>query len=329
LVEEFNQASCDPCAAATPNLDSVYVNNLNTAIMVRYHVNFPGRDCMDSVTLNPFVSARLSYYGVNGVPDAQVDGQYVYPGAGSFTSSVVRGAASFGSPFKITVTPTYTSSTQTYSFTASIKAYGAIPAGLTAYAALTIDTLTYARNQSTESIAQTVFPEVAENMFPASGTALTAFTAGSTQTVSGTWVKNHPWGSDYSVWSYDSTSTGKIVVWVENTAQQYVYQAGYARVYTAHTVGVNAVTGNSGSFDVYPNPAVNTATVALNLTTEADVKLEIYNTLGQLVYSMPAEHRYTGTSASTIDVSNFANGEYFVKVLIGTEALTKTLVIAK
>ena len=204
-------------------------------------------------------------------------------------------------------------------------------AGLKAYVCLVEDTLYYAANQSTESIPQTIFPQVAENMFPnGAGNTLTAFTAGSTQTITGSWVKNHPWGSNRSVWSYDSSLTGKIIVWVESSSLKYVYQAAYANIATGkNTVGVNAVTGENGRIDVYPNPASNTTTVALDLKSAAEVKLEVYNILGQLVYSVPAEQRYAGASHSTIDVSKFASGEYFVKVYIGGELLTKTLTIAK
>ena len=333
LLEEFNQASCDPCAAATPNLDSVYVNNLATSIMVRYHVNFPGRDCMDSVTLSPFVSSRLSYYAVSGVPDAQVDGQYVYPGAGGLSSTIIHQLGAFGSPFTIAVTPTHNSTTHAYTFSAVITSAGPIPAGLKAYAALTVDTVTYARNQSTESIPQTLFPEVAENMFPAAGSALGAFTTGSTQTITGSWTKNHPWGSDYSVWSYDSSKNGKIVVWIEDDATKYVYQSAYAAVRTIDTtisrVGVVAVNGNSGSLEVYPNPASQSATVALNLVAADNVKFEVYNMAGQLVYSMPAEMRNPGTSRTLIDLSTFATGDYFVKVSIGSEVLTQKLNVIK
>ena len=333
LLDEFNQASCDPCAAATPNLDSVYVNNLATSIMVRYHVNFPGRDCMDSVTLAPFVSSRLSYYSVSGVPDAQVDGQYVYPGAGGLSSAVIGELAAFGSPLTIAVTPTHNSTTHTYTFSAVITSAGPIPAGLKAYAALTVDTMLYAANQSTESIPQTLFPEVAENMFPAAGSTLAAFTTGSTQTVTGSWTKDHPWASDYRVWSYDSSKNGKIVVWVEDDATKYVYQAGYAAVRIIDTtisrVGVATVSGNSGSLEVYPNPASQSATVALNLVAADNVKFEVYNMAGQLVYSMPAEMRNPGTSRTLIDLSTFATGDYFVKVSIGSEVLTQKLNVIK
>ena len=329
MIEEFTQASCDPCANAHVNVDTVYANNLSSSILIRYHVNFPGRDCMDSVTLSPFVQARLTYYAVSGVPDAQVDGSYVYPGAGYLTSGVIQTAASTGSPFKITVSPSYNAATETYSFTATIKSYGDMPSGLTAYAALLVDTLTYAANQSTETIPQYIFPQVAEAMFPNSGgTALSAFTAGSTQTISSTWVKNHPWASDRSVWTYDSTLTGKIIVWVEDNTAKYVYQAGYADV-TVGTTGINAVTSDNGSLDIYPNPANNNATVALNLKTAADVKMEVYNVAGQVVYSTNTEARNAGTSISTINVSNFAAGNYIVKVTIGNEVLNQKLTVTK
>ncbi len=329
MIEEFNQASCDPCAQATPNLDSVYINNLSQSIMVRYHVNFPGRDCMDSVTLNPFVNAMLSYYNVSGVPDAQVDGQYVYPGAGYFTSSVIQSEVAQGSPFKIVVNPSYDAATETYSFSATITSYANIGAGLVARAALTIDTITYAANQSTESIPQTVFPEVAENMFPsAAGQTLGAFTTGSSQTITSSWVKNHRWGSDYAVWKYDSTLTGKIVVWVSNNTTQNVYQAGYAPV-SVGTTGINAVVADNGSMDIYPNPAKNVAIVALNLKSTVDVKIEVYNMAGQVVFTTQTENRNAGNSSMNINTSDFASGDYIVRVSIGNEVLNKKLTITK
>jgi len=333
LIEEFNQASCDPCAAATPNLDSVYANNASRSIMVRYHVNFPGRDCMDSVTLGAFVQDQLTFYNVTGVPDAQVDGAYVYPGAagpGSMSTAVLGAAASVGSPFKIVVTPSFDAATHTYSFSAAVTSYAALPAGLTLRAALTIDKLTYAANQSTESIPQTKFPEVAENMFPnAGGQSLAAFTSGSTQTLTGSWTKDHPWASDAAVWKYDSTSTGKIVAWVQDDATGFVYQVGYAAVTTTGPEGVTAVVSNSGSMDVYPNPANKTATVALSLKENASVTMEVVNAVGQVVYTTPAQNRNSGVSMSTIDVSNFAAGQYFVKISVGTEIMTKQLTVIK
>ena len=81
--------------------------------------------------------------------------------------------------------------------------------------------------------------------------------------------------------------------------------------------------------DVYPNPATSTATVAVKLNVAADVKMEVYNMAGQVVYSMPAESRNAGTSVSSINLANLANGDYFVRVSVGADVLTKTLTVAK
>ena len=194
-----------------------------------------------------------------------------------------------------------------------------------------VDQLTYTNNQSTETIPQYNFPEVAETMFGSGpgGTTLSAFTAGSTQTFSSTWVKNHRWAAVSSAtWNYDSTLTGKIIVWVENDATKTVYQAAAAVVSTG-VLGVNAIAGESGSMDVYPNPATNTANVALKLNSAADVTMEVYNVAGQLAFSMPSEKRNAGTSVSSVDVSNFANGTYFMKITVGNEVLTKKFTVAK
>ncbi len=332
MIEEFNQASCDPCADAAPNVDSVYANNLTSSILVRYHVSWPGQDFMNQVTQTPFIGAMVSFYSVGGVPDAQMDGQYIYPGAGGLSTPAIQALATLGSPLKINVTSYFDAATETYSFTATIKSFTNLPAGLKARAVLTVDKLTYTNNQSTESIPQYDFPEVAESMFGSgpNGTTLGAFAAESTQTFSSTWVKNHRWAAVSSAtWDYDSTSTGKIVVWVEDDAAKVVYQAAYATVSTAGPLGVNAVTTNNGSMDVYPNPATSTATVAVKLNVAADVKMEVYNMAGQVVYSMPAESRNAGTSVSSINLANLANGDYFVRVSVGADVLTKTLTVAK
>jgi hypothetical protein len=334
MIEEFTQASCDPCAAAAPNVDSVYNNNRGHSLLVRYHVNWPGRDCMDTVTLSPFVSDMVSFYGVTGVPDAQMDGAYISPGAGGLSTAAINAAstgnAATGSPFKIVVTPSFDGTTNTYSFSAAITAYTNMASGLVARAVLAIDTITYASNQSTESISQTRFPQVAENMFNGSaGFSLSAFTSGSTQTINGTWTKNHAWGSARSAWAYDSTSMGNIVVWVEDNTTKTVYQAAAGSVNTVYAEGVQSVVNNIASLNVYPNPASSNAVVALNLTNADNVKMTVYNILGQEVYNIPAESRNAGHSLSTIDLTNFASGDYFVKVTVGAEVLTKKLTVSK
>jgi hypothetical protein len=76
MFEEFTQASCGPCAQQNPAFDALLQANPTKCTSIKYHTNWPGVDPMN--TQNPVdVATRVSYYGVTGVPDAQMDGPAV------------------------------------------------------------------------------------------------------------------------------------------------------------------------------------------------------------------------------------------------------------
>ena len=341
LFEEFNQASCDPCAEATPNIDSVTTTNLYRLNGVRYHVNFPGRDCMDSVTLGEFVQDQLTFYAVQGVPDAQLDGNDTYPGAGSYTTDLVSSYAAPGTPVKITVDATnYDPATNMYTATATIKAFANLPAGLIAKAALTVDTIKYRMNQSTESIAQTVFPQVAEHMFPdANGTTMAAFTAGQSQTINLSWVKNHPWGSDYAgdgngnnAWPYDSTAFGHITVWLQDNSTKQVYQSASKSVGAGGgglTTGISSVDAIVNNVTVFPNPASTNATLHISLKDATELNVSVTDMAGREVYNNAIGHVAVGDMNLNIPTAALANGMYNVLVKTTGGTVTKRLSVVK
>ncbi len=330
LFEEFNQASCDPCAAATPNLDSVLGNCLSKCNAVRYHVNWPGRDFMDSVTLGPFVQAQVTYYGVTGVPDGKLDGAADVSPA-SMNSSLIYQEAGIGSPFRISLNGSFNMATQTYSATANVKAFAAFNSGLKLKIALTVDTITYANNQSTESIPQTVFPQVAEAMLPSSaGTTLTAFTSGQTQTVNTSWVKNHPWASHGNTWHYDSTLNVHLTAWVQDNTTKYIYQSEtFKLTTTSPNTGIASFNNEVNSVNIYPNPTKDDATLSINLKSAAQVGLEVYDLLGKVVYSMPIQQRNAGLSSTMIDFTNLSNGIYFAKITVNNQVTTEKISVVK
>ena len=249
LFEEFNQASCDPCALAKPNIDSVCATNAAILDPVRLHVNWPGLDYMNDETQSPFIASRVGYYNVNSVPDGKLDGMDVYPGYGYFGSSNVQTEAAIGSPFKVTITSAiYNKTSRKFTVTANIKAYGPFNAGLMAGAYITVDTINYVANQSTESIPQYNFPQVAEDMMPsAAGTTLAAFTSGQTQTLTLSWTKNHAWGLGESAHKYDSTGAS-VTIFVQDNTSQYIYQCATSRFSTP--LGVESI-NNGVAFNVY------------------------------------------------------------------------------
>ncbi|HTB07070.1 MAG TPA: T9SS type A sorting domain-containing protein [Bacteroidia bacterium] len=328
LFEEFNQASCDPCAEATPNLDSALFNNKNTCSAVRYHVSWPGQDFMNQVTNTPFVNARVSYYTVSGVPDAKLDGSMdIYPGG--IRSIELQDEIYIGSPFTISISSaTYNPSTDVYSANATITAEHVMPAGLVAQAALTVDTITYAKSQTTETIPQTVFPQVAEDMMPSSsGTSLAAFTTvGATQTLTLSWTKNHPWGASPQTWTYDSNkNAAHLTIFIQDNTSKYVYQS-------ANTLFTNVVTGinelsDVNYFNIYPNPTSNNATIAFNLEQSKNVNIEVYNMLGEKVYSELQGTMAAGQHEVIINSKALRSGIYFVRFMTDDGAITKKLIV--
>ncbi|HWY98063.1 MAG TPA: T9SS type A sorting domain-containing protein, partial [Bacteroidia bacterium] len=333
LVEEFMQASCNPCMYAAPNLDSVLTNNTAVCNTVRYHVNWPGTDYMNNETQTPFVSSRVSYYGVSGVPDAKIDGAIdVSPSI--ISSTDIRNEAITGSPVKIIVnTCTYNTATNLYSLNATIKSYGNLPATV-AQVALTVDTITYLADQSTEdpksSFAPPIgtsvggnpdsyfqyvmaFPQAAEDMLPsASGSALKAFTPGQTQTINVSWTKNRPWGSTPKTYKYDSSGV-HFTIFVENNATKYVYQS--LSVPPTIVLGLNELSNNAGSMQVYPNPFNNETHVVYNLNRAQNVSIEVWNMLGQKVIDMSNGKQTEGQHETIINRATLQTGIYFLRLV--------------
>lgn len=73
-----------------------------------------------------------------------------------------------------------------------------------------------------------------------------------------------------------------------------------------------------GTFEVYPNPAVDIATI----TTEYADQLVIVNALGQTVVTINNPQ-----NIESVDVSKFESGVYYVNVQKGENAQTKKLII--
>lgn len=336
LFEEFMQASCHPCYIASPNIDSVLTKNIAICNPIRYHVWYPGVDYMDSVTFSPFVYQRAqNYYAVPGVPDGKIDGIDVYPGAGSFnslSSVIIQDEAAIGSPFSVTITSAeYYAALDSFSVSADIKAFYPFSSGLIAHAVLTVDTLKYAKDQSTEDPGNNSpylldFPNVAEDMMPAyNGTTLSSFTVGQTQTITVGWKKNHPWGSSPKTagGQYDSTNV-TITVFVQNNSTKYVYQSASAPFGTV--LGMKAAS-NVPYFEIYPNPTNSSSTIAFNLDKAQNVNIEMFNLLGEKVYGQNEGVMGTGNHYVTIDKGSLKSGIYFVRFSTDNGTVTKKLVI--
>jgi hypothetical protein len=88
---------------------------------------------------------------------------------------------------------------------------------------------------------------------------------------------------------------------------------------------------NNQTFDlnVYPNPATDLTNITFFLNKANNVKLEVYNMMGELVYATDNKLHTPGYYNYKIDASDFANGFYIVNLNVGNSIVSQKITITK
>ncbi|MFH1052413.1 MAG: Omp28-related outer membrane protein [bacterium] len=106
LLEHFTNASCAPCASHNPVMDSTILKrNIGNIVHVAYHTVWPGVDPMNAYNMID-VADRVSYYGINGVPHVQLNGNRWNGMPAGVTQEMIDAESSDGSPLRITISET-------------------------------------------------------------------------------------------------------------------------------------------------------------------------------------------------------------------------------
>ncbi len=78
---------------------------------------------------------------------------------------------------------------------------------------------------------------------------------------------------------------------------------------------------------VFPNPATTTANVRYALKDGGNVRISLYNTLGQEVQTMVNQTQSTGDYTTTINVNDLKKGIYLIRMEVGGQAQTEKLTV--
>ena len=89
-----------------------------------------------------------------------------------------------------------------------------------------------------------------------------------------------------------------------------------------------------GLADNYPNPFNPETTLKYQLPEAADVKLEVYNVVGQVVRTLVADHQNAGRYVTQWDATNdngqpLSSGIYFYHIQAGDFQKTKKMLLLK
>jgi len=87
------------------------------------------------------------------------------------------------------------------------------------------------------------------------------------------------------------------------------------------TVGIEEPVASKQALNIYPNPVRNTANISFNLEQPDIVNLEMYNQLGEQVYKSRDYNMGAGQNRLILDLENYRQGMYFVKLAVGNQRL--------
>ena len=79
----------------------------------------------------------------------------------------------------------------------------------------------------------------------------------------------------------------------------------------------------------YPNPFNPTTQVSLDLNTDANVSVKVFNTMGQLMDVLATGQMTQGSYSFTWDGANAASGVYLIQTTVGSEIHNQKIMLIK
>ena len=93
------------------------------------------------------------------------------------------------------------------------------------------------------------------------------------------------------------------------------------------TTGKDEISAFANNIMIVPNPSNGIFNIITTFNEKQNIKFEVMNTLGQVLNS--GEFQNVMSNYLTINLSNYQNGIYFLRITNGTETLVKRIVINK
>jgi hypothetical protein len=117
------------------------------------------------------------------------------------------------------------------------------------------------------------------------------------------------------------------VVMVINTTTGEILNAEIAPLSVGNSV--NDLAAAQYALNVYPNPTNAVSTISFNLPEANLVTMDVYNTMGSLVYTSGSINMNQGKQNLSFNGTELTNGIYFINLTIGNELITKKVSLLK
>lgn len=102
----------------------------------------------------------------------------------------------------------------------------------------------------------------------------------------------------------------------------------FSAIYNSADVGIKSISNEmSGISELYPNPNGGMS-VSFDLEKDEDLKFQVYNSLGGLVYTTKQKYS-AGKNKLSLEAADLSKGVYFVTIASSSAKTTKRLIVNK
>ncbi len=122
------------------------------------------------------------------------------------------------------------------------------------------------------------------------------------------------WGADFAGMT--------VVAWVQNIATGQVFQSA-----VDESLSVGIQTPEAIAFEMYPNPAQDILNIRADLKASSELKMNVYNSLGQLVDAKSFNFNGSGIQNINYATSSLSDGLYMVQLVSGSRVSTRGIVV--
>jgi hypothetical protein len=325
MLESFTSSTCGPCVAGNANVATVtsaYTDDQYS--ILKYQMSWPGSG-------DPYYTDeggdRRTYYNVNAVPDLVLDGNVWQGNSSSLTNAEVDGV--MANPAFISLSSYHSVNGQTVDVSVTINPLGDFTNTLTMYSAI----FEYSTFNNVGTNGETQFDKVMKKMIPSSsGFSISGLQSGvvMTENLSHTFQGSYTLPADAgspidhtSEHSVEDFSNLGVVTWIQDDASKEIIQSTVSSL-SATSIEEKPI----ANLMIFPNPAENLATVAIEGIMGENVIIELYNLLGELIIS----ENYTSQSdfdSYNLDITHLNNGMYNVILKVGESISSKKLQVIK
>ena len=132
-----------------------------------------------------------------------------------------------------------------------------------------------------------------------------------------------------NVYSFDPTEagTGEHTITYSFIDENECENSADHLIYVGECLGISEVI-NGVFIEIFPNPSNGNFTVKLQSSKNEELELNVFNSLGSVVYS-ETDIQFTNSFSRTIDLEGNPEGLYFVKLSSGETNYVKKIIISQ